>query len=256
MQTTIISSHGAHCIRDRGSSVFKLPANAIVLMNCDNSLMWSDEVYDSRFWAFCTNSKLHLALAKDKITINSYGKFFKALETLNGVVGAHTNKFCVFADKSPDLLFQYEKQKFRSGIFKLPSRIVVKDSNNKGWNSLSSGMFEAFANKDPKQDSEEQRKIGAWLQVSSLTQLKKNEYFSVKNRKNFPSENYENNVLSKMVKDICEGEPDKMHVFIAFACRASQKVDMKLQQYSVTDNPYQAAIVVYDKVNKFLESKK
>jgi len=256
MQTTLISSHGGHCVRDKGAAVIKLPDNVIVLMNCDNALTWSDEYYDSAFWAFATDTKLHLAMAKNKIDVNSFGKFLKGLEPLNGTVGNNVNNFCVFADKCPDLLFTYEAKSFRSGIFTLPTKIVVKDEKSKQDSGVTHSMFSKFAEKDPSLLPSQERLVGAWTQYDQYGELNKGERFVIKGKKSFPSHNYEDNKLSKLIKDICAAEPDKMHFIIAFACRASQKVNMKVQQYSVTKNPYQTAIVLYEKVRKFLERKK
>lgn len=254
MLTTLISSHGSHCISNKGASIIKLPSNVIVLMNCENALTWSDPFYDSAFWAFATDSKLHLALKKKKLDVNAFAKFLKALEPLNSVAGSHTNNFCIFADKCPDLIFSYEHKNFRSGIFRLPSKVVVKNKSRRTDFVVSHKMFERFAQKDTTQPATEQHYVNAWLHNNNLTQLQSDEKFSVKHRQNFPSENYEDNRLSKFIKDISEKEPDKMHFIIAFTCRARQKTTMKLQQYSVTEHPYQAAIVMYDKVSKFLKN--
>jgi hypothetical protein len=256
MQSTFITSHGRHCIGGKGANTFKLPTNVIVLMNCDNSIVWTDEYFESRFWSFATDSKLHLSMTKDKLSINAFGKFLAALEKFNGVVRSDTNNFCVFADKCPDLLFSYEADEFRSGIFKLPATVIVKNKKTKGVGTkLTSAMFSKFAEKDASLPRETKRMIGAWVQINDRGDLHPYEYFSVKNRKPFPSENYVDNMLSKMIKDIAEEQPNKMHFIVVSACRDSQKVDLKLQQYSVTQNPYQTAIVVYDKVRKYLENK-
>jgi hypothetical protein len=103
MQTTIISSHGSHCpyTPKQSAEVIKLPDNVIVLMHCYNDVVWSTEKYDSTFWSFATDSKLHLAMKKNKLTINNFAKFFKALQDLND----ERNKLCVFVDKCPELFF-------------------------------------------------------------------------------------------------------------------------------------------------------
>lgn len=256
MQTTLISSHGGHCVRDKGAAVIKLPSNVIVLMNCDNALTYSDAHYDSAFWAFATDNKLHLSMAKNKIDVNSFGKFLKGLEPLNGMVGKDVNNFCVFTDKCPDLLVTFEAKNFRSGIFTLPTKIIIKDEKMKQDVGVTHSMFAKFAEKDPSLLPEYERRVGAWTQYDQYGELYKTERFVVKGKKSFPTRNYEDNKLSKLIKDLCDDEPDKMHFVIAFACRASQKTTMKVQQYSVTRNPYQTAIVLYEKVRKFLESKK
>lgn len=256
MQTTLISSHGGHCIRDKGAAIIKLPSNVVVLMNCDNALTWSDAHYDSAFWAFATDTKLHLAMAKNKIDVNTFGKFLKSLEPLNATVGNNVNNFCFFADKCPDLLLSFEAQKFRSGIFTLPTKIVVKDQIKKQNFGVTHSMFVKFAEKDPNLLAEHERLVGAWTQYDNYGKLNKSERFVIQGRKTFPIQDYENNKLSKLIKDICDNEPNKMHFIIAFACRANQKANMKVQQYSVTKNPYQAAIVLYEKIRKFLETNK
>lgn len=256
MQTTLISSHGAHCAQTKGAAVFKLPSNVIVFMNCDNAVTYSDEYYDSAFWSFATDSKLHLAMAKDKLDVNAFGKFLKSLEPLNDKLDTVENNFCVFADKCPDLVFNFEAKIFRSGLFTLPAKVVVRDDNTQDYTIITSAMFSKFASKDSSLSATEKRLIGAWTQYDNVGKLQKKERFVVKNRLTFPSENNVDNRLSNMINKLCAEQPDKMHFVIAWACRARQPVSLKLQQYSVTRNPYQTAIVVYDKVSKFLNNKK
>lgn len=255
MQSTFITSHGSHCIGGKGAHVFKLPPNVIVLMNCNNATTYTSSYFESKFWAFASDAKLHLAMAKKKLDVNAFGKYLLSLEKFNDYVNGEKNTFCIFADKCPDLLFTFEEDMFRSGIFQLPATVTVKEKKNKKViTKLTSAMFQKYGQGDEDELSKEvQRMIGAWVQIDERGELKPNEYFSVKNRKEFPINNKVDNMLSKMIKDIVVEQPDKMHFIVISACRSRQKVNMKVQEYSVTDNPYQAAIVVYDKVKKFLD---
>ena len=83
-----------------------------------------------------------------------------------------------------------------------------------------------------------------------------NEHLTAKPHKSFPIENGKANMLSYMIKEIAEAEPNKIHFVIAWACRAGVPVTMKLQQYNASKNPFQTSIVVYDKIMKFKDSKK
>jgi hypothetical protein len=254
MQSTFISSHGSHCVGGKGATVFNLPSNVIVFMNCDSSLVWSDTYYDSACWAFATDKKLHLAMNKTKLDVNAFGKFLTALRGFNATVATEENNFCVFVDKCPDITIVFEETNFRSGVFTLPASVSVKTKNMKGnEHKLTSTMFSKFAENDLLLTKDNKRMLGAWLQVGNRGKLLTDEYFSVKNKQPFPERNYKDNILSKIVQDIAEQQPNKMHFIVVSACRASQKTNLKIQQYSATKNPYQTAIVVYKKVSEFLK---
>lgn len=260
MQTTIISSHGLNCPATKPApyldygEVFKLPSNVIVLMNCYDSPMFSYTKYDSKLWAFATNNKLHMAMKKEKMTVNNLAKYFQALQGLND----NKNKLCVFADKCPNIFFAFEEKKFRSGVFKLPTKITVKDKFKEDPNVIiHTKTFESLGEGEETDNPVQNRLALAWLQTSKDRSgyLESQEKFSVKPHSFFPAENNDSNKLSSMVKSISEENPNKMNVVIAWACRGGKKVNMKLQQYSASDNPFQTAIVFYDKIVKMSQAK-
>lgn len=256
MQTTLISSHGSHCAYDpKGGKVFKLPPNVIVLAHCDNKVVYSNTEYDGKFWGFITDAKLHLALKKEKLTVNSLGKFFEGLKTLSDEL----NTLCVFTDKCPDIMFQYEHKMFRSGVFQCPARIVCKDTNINPQPDITikSETFKKIGEKNTTGlDAKQKRLALAWLRTQGNNHLRNNEQLTAKPYKPFPQENGKANMLSNIVAEIAETDPNKIHFVIAWACRAGVPVTQKLQQYSASKNPFQSAIVVYDKILKHQESKK
>lgn len=255
MQTTVISSHGSHCSYDpKGGKVFKLPPNVIVLAHCDNEPVYSNTQYDSKFWGFITDAKLHLALKKDKLTVNSLGKFFEALKTLSDDL----NSLCVFTDKCPDIMFQYEHNMFRSGIFECPARIVSKDITKKTPDiTIKSDTFKRIGDGSATGLDKTQKRLAlSWLRTEGNDKLKDDEKLAAKPHKEFPVQNNQDNLLSKMVKDIAEAAPNKIHFVIALACRSGTPVTLKMQQYNTSKNPFQVAIVVYDKIVKHQDSNK
>lgn len=255
MQTTLISSHGSHCSYDpKGGKVFTLPPNVIVLAHCDNNVVLSDTAYDGKFWGFITDAKLHLALKKEKITVNSLGRFFEGLKTLSDDL----NSLCVFADKCPDIRFKYEHNMFRSGIFECPARIVRKDTTQKSHDvTIKTETFKKIGEDDTTNlDATQKRLALGWLRTEGNNKLRGNEHLTAKPYIPFPSENGKENMLSYMVKKIAEAKPNKMHFVIAWACRSGTPVTLKMQKYNASRNPFQTSIVVYDKIIKFQKKNK
>jgi hypothetical protein len=250
MQTTVVSSHGKNCPYNVSSKVFRLPPNVIVFMNCYNTPISVSLQYDARFWAFLTDAKLHLALKKEKLTVNNVSKLLEGLKKLNDV----DNKMCVFTDKCPDLTFTYEKNSFRSGIFQCPVSVVVKDTSHQVLDrKITNTMFTDVAN-NADMNKKDKKFTRAWLKVDDAV-IDKRYLMTAKPHKHFPEMNGVDNVLSKIVDDVSKSEPNKMHLVIAWACRGGKPMTIKLQQYAPNDNPFQTAIIVYDKLRTFIENK-
>lgn len=259
MQTYLFSSHGGHIPHaKKGAQVLTLPDNVIMVMNCNNKLMMSTNELDAAVWSFVSNTKLHLAVARNRFRLPYFVNYLTELMNLPqyrtqtnayGKEEGHENLLCIFTHKCPNMILKVEEDGFRSGLVKAPIKITWKNTNTGQTKALTPDMFTAYSQKQP-QTSQDAHIITRWLYPTYKKSNDKFEKFAVKPTM-IAFDTTQPLELHQLIKEISSKNPDTMNVIIVYACRDGVPTTMKLRQYEVTGQPLSTALAFYEKFMKF-----
>lgn len=258
MQTYLFSSHGGHVpVTKKKAEVITLPENVVVIMNCRSKNMTATKELDSAVWSFVTNAKLHLAMGRNRFRLPDFVKYLEALMNLPNSRAKVNNKgkeenlenlFCIFTEKCPNLLLEYEKETFRTGLMKAPIKITYKNRATEENKVLTSELFTAYG-QDWGLSDNDQDLIQKWLFPKEVSPYGEDR-FAVKPKMIHFGVN-DQLKLANLIKDISQSNPDTMNVIVVYACRAGVGTSMEMRKYEVTFQPLATALAFYDKFMKF-----
>lgn len=250
MQTYLIMAHGAHCpAMKHNAEVLTLPDNVVVIMNCDDSYMYATREFDAACWAFVTDKDLHLSLRKKRFRVKQFARYLEKISQLT--ISKKMNNFCIFVDKCPNLVLQNEDEHWRSAIVKAPVTVSLKNHATEVHQEISHELFTKLAHKKTL-NSDEKFLAKVWLSPSKEKRhLYSSENISIKPAVIHFQQDTSNITLKAFIDMVSLSDPSTMHVILVTACRSpDNKVQMKLRQYQTKYQPYESAIVFYDKIAK------
>lgn len=129
LNTYMINSHGDFC--SPGETV-ELPENVFVIMNCAPQLTYTNHLIDAFLWKFACKYQLEnksFSKAREEVYKKYIGSLLAGLKSALHNPHALT-EFCLFSGKCPNISLNFNEQKFRTGVFKLPVTITDTRTNN------------------------------------------------------------------------------------------------------------------------------
>lgn len=114
LHTYFVEAHGQSCQRETGGlEYFILPDNVLVVMNCNSTTSY---LKPSNAWNVATNEVFEEA-------INMYTNLDVKVQYVNSLVDMLADNFeiCVFTQKCPNVLLEFQDTQDIMGIFKLPA---------------------------------------------------------------------------------------------------------------------------------------
>jgi hypothetical protein len=256
MQTYLIMSHGSHC-PVKGSmkaEVITLPDNVVVVMNCHNSYMYATDEFDAACWAFVADKDLHLSMRKTRFRVKNFAKYMQTLANLT--ISEEKNNFCVFTEKCPNLELTKEDIEWRSAAVKAPVKIALKDYATELKYDISHELLTKISKREALTHHEKFLKRIWFKPKHERKYVYQHEGLSIKPAMIHFGMDKNPITLKQFVKQTSESDPTTMHVILVTACRSPDiKVESKLRQYETKYQPYESAIVVYDKLMKLRQKK-
>lgn len=255
----LISTHGAQCTSCAWSpkkDVFKLPPNVVVVMNCYNTTINSNDVIDAKVWQLATNKNLMNAL---KDIVNASSTTNQIMDTVTTYIsilnmllnGNGRNKYCMYFDECPNMFIAKETKTFRSGIYSLPVSIIheTKAQQTQRKRELTEDDFGYY----PFNDVRTNELIHDFLIPSSTSNPYWKDSYKIKsygvreNEEDLSSNYLENNTLRAIIEDIntnSGGNGFHVVLFVACACGGIDPTPYQTELYN-NKSQYEAPIAKF-----------